>query len=121
VEKVFLQEHVNLQKCTYNAGKCAKWNRVKGLPRCLTTIPDFGSSLDNHPDECLDLILSYSRIHAGKFQTLAAAYARVTDDGFSPVEEVLAEGGVELIGVDAGGCRDAAEYDGAELWFAHQF
>ena len=67
------------------------------------------------------MILSYSRIHAGKFQTLVVAHARVTDDGFSPVEEVLAEGGVELIGIDAGGCRDAAEYDGAELRLAHQF
>jgi len=67
------------------------------------------------------LILSYSRIHAGKFQTLVVAHARVTDDGFSPVEEVLAEGGVELIGVDSGLLRDVAEYGGAELRLAHQF
>jgi len=72
-------------------------------------------------NQALHLIFADRGVHTRKLQALLVAYPGVSDHSLSLIEKVLTNRGVDLIGIEFRPGRNIAEYNRAELGFAHQF
>src|SRR3954451_1950120 len=94
------------------------YRRVSVCPPSLRVDFTLAPLFQDQVQEFLDLSFGGHRVHASEFQALLATDAGVPDDCRSAVEKLLADGEIDVIGIEAGRSRNVAEHNGTQVRLA---